>query len=98
MKSPPQVNHSRSVGTIMVVLNFMWLYLSLERFYGQTFGGILYIFHYPYYFIILNMIFSIIGIVLGIYVRRKQIAIKYGLLINGVLFILPFILHLYLTT
>lgn len=97
MESPPQVNHSRSLGTIMIVFNSIWLYLSLERFYGQAFGGILYIFHYPNYFLILNIIFSIIGIALRIYVRRKQIAIKYGLLINGILFILSFILSLYLT-
>jgi len=85
------------IGIIMIILDSLWLYIVSMRFYGQNYTGILYFYMYPNWFLILGCICSIIGIILGICIIRKQIAIKYGLIVNIILFVICLVLSFYIT-
>lgn len=90
-------DHARSLGKLMIILNLLWLYLVLERLYGQNFGAVLYIFMFPNWFLILECICSLIGFILGICIFRKQMDVKYGLFVNILLFVMCMAISFYVT-
>ena len=90
-------DYARSLGKLMIILNSLWLYLVLQRLYGQNFGGVLYIFMFPNWLLILECICSLISFILGICILRKQMNVKYGLFVNILLFVICMAISFFIT-
>lgn len=68
----------RSIGTLMIVLNCLWLFNYLERIWG----GKLYLFMIPNWLIALNVICAFIGIYLAIRLIKRKISAWTALPVN----------------
>ena len=93
--SPAKYN--KQLGILMIVFNSGWLYLAVSRLYSQHFGGILYFFMYPDWFLVLESICSIIGILLGVAIIYKRLKFRHGLLINATIFSICMFIGIYIT-
>lgn len=75
------------IGWIIVAINLFWIWDNLFLMYQYRYSGVLWMFMYPDWVLILNAVFGLIGIYIGINLIRQRIKIKYAILINGLLFI-----------
>ncbi|MFV0328357.1 MAG: hypothetical protein ACK5KL_00835 [Dysgonomonas sp.] len=77
---------SNFIGWVIIVLNLLWLYSTIHRFYDQNFGSILYIFLIPNWILIINIICGFVGIFLAAKLIRKKISAWTALPVNFGLF------------
>jgi len=75
------------VGLIIIAVNLYWIWDNLFLMYQYPFTGILWLFMYPDWVLILNAILGLLGILIGINLVRQRMKIKYAILINGLLLI-----------
>lgn len=65
-----------------MIVNLFWTAQWIWLFYGYHFTGILWLFMYPDWILILNTIFGVIGIIIGTRLMKGRILIKKALLIE----------------
>lgn len=87
----------RSIGILFSIIDLLWLYFNAERFYGQNYGGILYLVMIPDKLLIINMLMSVICLFFSINMYRNKISVNKGVVINVVLIGVGFLLGLYST-
>lgn len=75
------------IGWIIVAINLYWIWDNLFLMYQYRYAGVLWMFMYPDWVLILNAVLGLIGICIGINLIRQGMKIKYAILINGLLFI-----------
>jgi hypothetical protein len=75
------------VGLIIIAVNLYWIWDNLYLMYQYRITGILWLFMYPDWVLILNAIFGLIGILIGTNLFRQKMKIKNAVLINGLLLI-----------
>ena len=78
------------IGIIILIINIIWTVDWIWLFYGYHFTGILWMFMYPDWILILNAIFGLIGITIGASLIKSKIVIKKALLIEIPKFIIGF--------
>ncbi len=75
------------IGWIIVAINLYWIWDNLFLMYQYRYSGVLWLFMYPDWVLILNAVLGLIGIYIGINLIRQRMKIKYAILLNGLLFI-----------
>ena len=81
-------NIARSGGMLLCILNLLWFYSCVERWYGQEYILILYLFMIPNWILYIGMVFSLSSFGLSLrMVLKKSVTLKLVLL-NIVLFII----------
>jgi len=70
------------IGSIMLIINFLWTAEFIYLFYGYHFTGKLWLYMYPDWVLILNLIIGLIGIFLSVYLIISKIGIKKALIID----------------
>ena len=70
------------VGLIILIVNFYWIWDNIYLLYLYEYSDFLFFMMYPYWLLILNAIFGLIGVFIGIKVLRKSLKIKLGILID----------------
>ena len=75
------------VGLIIIAVNLYWIWDNLYLMYQYRIAGILWLFMYPDWVLILNAIFGLVGILIGTNLIRQKMKIKNAVLINGLLLI-----------
>jgi len=80
------------IGIIILVINITWTGEWIWLFYGYHFSGSLWLFMYPDWILILNIIFGLIGITIGTKLMKGKIMIKNALLIEIPKFIVGFLI------
>lgn len=84
------------VGLIIIAVNLYWIWDNLFLMYQYPFTGILWLFMYPDWVLILNAILGLLGILIGINLVRQRMKIKYAILINGLLLIFGALIKLFI--
>jgi hypothetical protein len=84
------------VGLIIIAVNLYWIWDNLFLMYQYRFTGILWLFMYPDWVLILNAILGLLGILIGINLVRQRMKIKYAILINGLLLIFGALIKLFI--
>lgn len=84
---PNKNNWNLIVGLIIIAVNLYWIWDNLYLMYQYRIAGILWLFMYPDWVLILNAIFGLIGILIGTNLIRQKMKIKNAILINGLLLI-----------
>ena len=77
-----KINRNLIVGLIILIVNFYWIWDNIYLLYLYEYSDFLFFMMYPYWLLILNSIFGLIGVFIGIKVLRKSIKIKPGILID----------------
>lgn len=75
------------IGWIIVAINLYWIWDNLFLMYRYRYTGVLWMFMYPDWVLVLNAILGLIGIYIGTRLIRQRMKIKYAILINALLFI-----------
>lgn len=75
-----------------MIINIIWTGHWIWLFYGYHFTGILWNFMLPDWILILNTTFGLIGITIGMKLKKGRIAIKKALLIEIPKFIVGFLI------
>lgn len=97
MTNQPNTNRKNLIfGLIIIVVNLYWIWDNLYLLYQYRFTGILWLFMYPDWVLILNAILGLIGILIGINLVRQRMKIKYAILINGILLIFGAFIKLFI--
>lgn len=78
-----KVNWNLLVGWTLIFIDILWIWDNLSRLYFQHFGGgVLYLFHYPDWILILNSVFGIVGLFIGYNVVKTCLKITLGIFLN----------------
>lgn len=83
-----KIPKNKIVGVIILIINIIWTGDWIWLFYGYHFTGKLWYFMYPDWVLVLNTIFGLIGIAVGISLIKSKILIKKALLIEIPMFII----------
>lgn len=75
------------IGWIIVAINLYWIWDNLFLMYQYSYAGVLWMFMYPDWVLILNAVLGLIGIYIGVNLIRQRMKLKYAIIINGFLFI-----------
>lgn len=75
----------KTIGIIFIIMDIFWLYMNIGRFYGQNFGGMLFMFLIPNKLLIINMILGLVCLFYSIRISKYKINIYKGMVINIVL-------------
>lgn len=84
---PDRQKKNLIIGWIIVAINLYWIWDNLFLMYQYRYSGVLWMFMYPDWVLILNAVLGLLGIYIGINLIRQRMKIKYAILINGLLFI-----------
>jgi len=84
---PDRQKRNLIIGWIIVAINLYWIWDNLFLMYQYRYSGVLWMFMYPDWVLILNAVLGLIGIYIGINLIRQRMKIKYAILLNGLLFI-----------
>ncbi len=77
-----KTSKNKIVGVIILIINIIWTGDWIWLFYAYHFTGRLWLFMYPDWILVLNIIFGLIGITIGIRLVKGKILIKKALLIE----------------
>jgi hypothetical protein len=77
-----KTSKNKIVGVIILIINIIWTGDWILLFYAYHFTGRLWLFMYPDWILVLNIIFGLIGITIGIRLVKGKIFIKKALLIE----------------
>lgn len=91
-KADNQVN--KAIGTLMILLNCLWLFNNLERIWG---GG-LYIIWLPNWILAMNIICALTGIFLAVRLIKKKISAWTALPVNFGLFCVCMLIQILITS
>lgn len=80
------------VGVIILIINIIWTADWIWLFFAYHFTGKLWLFMYPDWILILNMVFGMIGMAIGIRLLKDRFMIKNALLIEIPKFITGFLI------
>ena len=80
------------IGIIIIITNIYWSFLNTRLFYLYNFTEIVFAFTTPNWVLILNIVFGIIGIGIGVHVLRNKWSIKKGGLYAFLLILIGFLL------
>lgn len=75
-----------------MIINIIWTGNWIWLFFGYHFSGILWLFMYPDWILILNTVFGLIGIAIGTKLIKGRIKINNALLIEIPMFIVGFLI------
>jgi len=78
------------IGILILIINIIWTVDWIWLFYGYHFTGILWMYMYPDWILILNIVFGMIGIIIGMRLLKESFKIKNALLIEIPKFIVGF--------
>ncbi len=81
------------IGLIIILINLFWTWFSFELLYKYLFTEFNPTFYIPNWILIMNSIFAIIGIVIGIKLLKKKINIKTALLTDFTLILIGLIIQ-----
>jgi len=84
---PDRQKRNLIIGWIIVAINLYWIWDNLFLMYQYRYSGVLWMFMYPDWVLVLNAVLGLIGVYIGINLIRQRMKIKYAILINGLLFI-----------
>lgn len=87
-----------TIGVIMIILNCLWLYRWLELLYGYHFSGKLYLFQYPNWILVMNIICALTGIFLAVRLIKKKISAWTALPANFGLFCICMLIQTLITS
>lgn len=73
---------------LILIINILWSFHYIWLFYAYHFTNILWLFMYPDWVLIINIIIGFIGIYLGLKLLKKSIGLKKALIIDFVLIVL----------
>ncbi|PWH83417.1 hypothetical protein DIS18_02360 [Algibacter marinivivus] len=75
------------IGVIIALINLFWIWFSLRLLYKYHFTKFYPTYYIPNWILMMNSIFSIIGIIIGVKVISKKISLKKALLSSAFLII-----------
>jgi hypothetical protein len=81
------------IGLIIILINLFWTWFSLDLLYRYHFTEFNPTFYIPNWILIMNSIFAIIGIVIGLKLIKKKINIKTAILTDFTLILIGLIIH-----
>ena len=81
---------NKIIGIIILIINIIWTGDWIWLFYTYHFTGRLWLFMYPDWILILNIVFGMIGIIIGLRLIKERFKIKNALLIEIPKFIVGF--------
>ncbi len=87
------LKQKKIVGLIIIFVNFFWTWFSLDLLYRYHFTEFHPTFYIPNWILIVNSIFAIVGIVIGLKLINKKVSIKTTLLINLTLILIGLIIQ-----
>jgi hypothetical protein len=87
-----EYSKNKIIGTIILILNIIWTGDWIWLFYGYHFTGKLWLFIYPDWVLITNMILGILGVIIGINLIKNKIGIKKALIMDIPLLIIGFLI------
>ncbi len=82
------LKQKKIIGLIIILVNLFWTWFSLELLYKYHFTEFHPTFYIPNWILIMNSIFAIIGIVIGLKLIREKINIKTALLTDFTLILI----------
>ena len=74
-------------GFITICINVLLIFDALNLFYGYNFTPKLYLFMYPNWVLLVNVLFGIIGISISIMLYKKRVRIKLFLIVILILWL-----------
>jgi len=74
--------NSRFLSIFIVVFNVIWLFSNLRLIFRYEHSEILWFVLLPYWFIVMNIIFSLCGIIIGVYVYNNKINSSHAVAYN----------------
>jgi uncharacterized membrane protein AbrB (regulator of aidB expression) len=81
------------IGILIILMNLFWIWFSLDLLYLYHFTEFHPTFYIPDWILIMNSIFGIIGIIIGIRVLKKKMNIKKALLTVFVLILIGLLIQ-----
>jgi len=87
------LKQKKSIGVLIIIINLFWLWFSLHFLYRYHFTEFNPTFYIPNWILIMNSIFAIIGIIIGIKLIKKKINIKTALLTDFTLILIGLIIQ-----
>jgi len=82
------LKQKKIIGLIVILVNLFWTWFSLDLLYKYHFTEFHPTFYIPNWILIMNSIFAIIGIVIGLKLIRGKINIKTALLTDFTLILI----------
>jgi uncharacterized membrane protein YsdA (DUF1294 family) len=76
------------IGLTIILIDTYWIWDNLYLLYQYNYTGILWLFMYPEWTLILNSILGILGMIIGIGLIRHKLKIKKGIISTVLLIIL----------
>ncbi len=83
---------NKIIGIIILITNIAWTGHWIWLFYAYHFTGRLWLFMYPDWILILNIIFGLVGIIIGTRLIKDRFLIKNALIIEIFKFIVGFLI------
>ncbi|PKQ66472.1 hypothetical protein BZG01_10610 [Labilibaculum manganireducens] len=83
---------NKIIGITILIVNIIWTGDWIWLFYGYHFTGNLWLFMYPDWILITNMILGIVGIIIGINLIKNKFGIKKALIMDIPLLIIGFLI------
>ena len=82
MNDTQRINWNLFSGLAVIIINSFCLIFNLILFYNYHFTGILYLFMFPDWVLVLSIFLCSIGILIGICVIKHKIKISTGIIMN----------------
>jgi len=75
-------------GLIIILINIYWIWDNLYLLYQYNYSGLLWLFMYPEWTLILNSVLGLLGIIIGIRLILHKLTLKKGIITSVLLIIL----------
>jgi len=85
MNKAIHINKNLVTGLTLIIVNLYWIWDNLYLLYLYHFTGMLFLFMYPDWVLLLNSVLGLIGFFIGIRVIRLKTKIKQGILIDSLI-------------
>lgn len=84
------------IGSFIILISLLWIYFFAHLLYAYQFNKeILWLFMYPNWVLIVNIIIGIIGIIIGILLIKNKLSIRKSSLIVIIILIVGFFFHFF---
>ena len=88
------LKHHKALGILITLGNLFWMWIGLNLLYRYHVTSTLSTYYISDWILIVNTIFSILGIYIGVKVYSKKISISKALTINTVLLLIGILIHI----